>query len=98
MKNVMLAILVAISPVVLAEQPQTKVHGFKMIQVQPDSIYSRMGFKSGDVLQSINGKPLRSSKDVNQAMNIINLEKKRSTVKVGVSRGGKPIILTYTFK
>lgn len=98
MRVFVLFLALLISTLGVAEQPQTKVHGFKMIQVQPGSVYSRIGFVAGDILKTFNGKPLRSHKDVNLAMNVINFEKKKTSVKIGVLRGGKPLVLNYTFK
>ena len=36
--------------------PQDK--GFKLSEIQPDSIFQQMGLKNGDVVSAINGQPL----------------------------------------
>lgn len=46
-----------------------------------------LGFKNGDVLQSVNGAPIRSEADV---MGLIERHKNASSVNVGIIRNGQP--------
>ena len=44
-------------------------NGFKIIQIVPDSIYSKLGIKEGDTLTSVNGEPMN---DPGKAFQLLN--------------------------
>ena len=63
-----------------------KTIGFKLSQVKGDSVYSKMGLQSGDIVKSINGVELR---DAAQAIQTLNSLKNETTVEVKFTRAGK---------
>ncbi len=68
--------------------------GFLMKQIQPGSLYEKLGLRTGDVLKSINGQPLNSAED---AMRMYQQLSNISDVQLEIVRGGKPETLYYQF-
>jgi len=60
--------------------------GVKMVGVSPDSIYSKLGFQTGDVLHSVGGQKIDSGTDL-QAL--IDQFRSRDSVSVTVERNGE---------
>ncbi|MDJ0582650.1 HhoA/HhoB/HtrA family serine endopeptidase [Crocosphaera sp.] len=64
--------------------------GILIVQVVPNSPAAASGLKSGDIIQSINQKPLRTAEGVQQAVEQVEVG---SVIPVQVERDGKPLSL-----
>ena len=63
-------------------------------QIQPGSLYEKLGLRAGDVVKSINGQTINSVED---AMKLYQQMANLSSVQMEVQRGGKPEYLYYQF-
>ncbi len=72
-----------------------KSNGFGFSHVVPGSIYARLGFKRGDIIESVNGKPASHPKQTEAAFPIPS---KPGKYIVRVKRAGKMTTLRYTIK
>jgi hypothetical protein len=72
-----------------------KPDGFKMYAIRPSSIYAALGFTNGDTIHMINGMTLDSA---DAALDAYTKLRNAKRVTVEITRRGKPITLTYTFK
>lgn len=70
-----------------------KARGFKLFAMRPDSIYSRLGLRNGDILQRINGSTLD---DPMRAMEAYHSMKGSSRIELEIERDGQPLRKTYT--
>lgn len=70
--------------------------GFHLTKVEKDSVYARLGMQEGDVLQSYNGHPLRSEKDLKALLELLQKEDS-PTVKLVIDRKGQHKELVYNF-
>lgn len=68
--------------------------GFVVRQMQPGSLYQKLGLRTGDVIKSINGQPLNTADD---AMRLYQQVANINSVQIEVLRGGKPEYLYYDF-
>jgi type II secretion system protein C len=66
--------------------------GVKMMGMPPSGIYSEMGFESGDVLRSINGRTVESPE---QAREVIETLQSKGSVSVQVERDGRSVEREY---
>jgi hypothetical protein len=69
--------------------------GFKMVSLEKGSVYEKLGLKQGDVIKTINGKPVNSPKD---AMELTNLLKSADKVEIELVRDGSTQKMTYQIK
>ncbi len=69
--------------------------GFLVREIQPDSVYQKLGLQVGDVIRSVNGQPVNSLQD---AMRAYQQASKLSDVRLEVVRGGRPEVLQYQIK
>lgn len=69
--------------------------GFLIKKIQKGSIFEKLGFKKGDVLQSYNGK---SVMDPLAASELEEMLKKDQQVEIEILRKGKQIKNTYQIK
>lgn len=72
-----------------------KPQGFKIVGVRPGSLYSHIGVRSGDVLQSVNGEEISSP---NKALELYERLKNSDNVTVDVERRGRKVTLEYQIK
>ncbi len=72
-----------------------EINGFRILDMQPGSIYEQLGLKPMDVLKGVNGEPIDS---VQKAMEMYNTLKNGNQVKLQVERGGKNDTFTYDVK
>jgi Do/DeqQ family serine protease len=66
------------------------VEGAAVVKVEPDSPAAKAGLKPGDVVDEVNGRPVRSSADLRNRMGLIPVGEE---VELGVKRGGHPLKL-----
>lgn len=66
--------------------------GFLVRQIQPNSLYEKLGLRAGDVIKSVNGQPINTADDAirfYQQLSSIN------SVQIEIMRGGKSEALYY---
>ncbi len=68
--------------------------GFLMKQIQPGSLYEKLGLRDGDVIKTVNGQPLNSAED---AIRLYQQMQGVGAVQMEIMRGGKPELLYYQF-
>lgn len=72
-----------------------ETYGFRLLEIQPDSIYTQLGLQVMDVITSVNGSPVTSAQ---QALEMYQALRNSPNIKLGVERGGKTEELSYTVK
>lgn len=68
------------------------VYGFRLVEMQPNSIYSQLGLQVMDVLTGVNGTPVTSPQ---QAMELYNTLRSANSVELSIERGGRNQTLKY---
>lgn len=71
------------------------VEGFRFVNIQPGSIYEKLGFKVGDMIRSVNGEEVNSP---TKAMEMYNLLKSSNNVQLGVERDGRVERFNYSIQ
>ncbi len=72
-----------------------KYEGFKLVGVRPGSLYRTIGIRSGDVIKSINGRPIDSP---NKAIELFEKLKSSASISLEVERRGQTKQLNYNIK
>ena len=72
-----------------------KANGFKMFQIKPGSIYSKIGLQNEDVITKINGFEMNSP---DKALEIYGKLKDTKHITVDVMRRGKPMNMDYSIR
>ena len=72
-----------------------KYEGFKLVGVRPGSLYRSIGVRSGDVIKSVNGKPIDSP---NKALDLFEQLKSSSSIQLEIERRGQPKQLNYSIQ
>ena len=67
-------------------------NGFRILDIQPGSIYERLGIKAGDVINGVNGEPVDSPA---KAMELYNALRSASTINLQIERNGQRQNLNY---
>jgi general secretion pathway protein C len=75
--------------------PSGEIEGFKFIGIQPGSIYTQLGFQTGDVIKAVNGEKIDSPA---KAMELYNALKNSSNINITTSRDGRDQDNSYTVK
>jgi general secretion pathway protein C len=71
-----------------------QVEGFNLVDIQPGSIYEKLGLKKGDVIKSVNGEKVDSP---GKAMDMYNaLRSGSSSIQIGIGRGGQEQNLNFS--
>ncbi len=73
-------------------QPDPQDKGFKLSEIQPDSLFQQMGLRDGDVVNSINGQQLT---DPSQAIGLLSSLRDQNSVQISILRMGRPLQFTY---
>jgi len=73
-------------------QPDPQDKGFKLSEIQPNSLFQQMGLLDGDVVNSINGQQLT---DPSQAIGLLNSLRGQDSVRISILRMGRPLQFTY---
>ncbi len=82
---------VRIVPVV--KNGETK--GYKFAYVSPRSILYKYGLRSGDIIVSVNGMPVRTAEE---AFKIYNMLRNEKNIRLEVERRGERKVITYEIK
>lgn len=69
-----------------------EINGFRLLDIQPGSIYEQLGLKPMDVIKGVNGEAVDS---IQKAMEFYNTFKNSNQVKLQIDRGGKNDTFTY---
>ncbi len=69
-----------------------KPDGFKISRIKQGSIFMTMGFKSGDVIKSVNGQPVQTAEDI---MRLYETMKDSSYFNIGIVRGNQEKTLNF---
>jgi general secretion pathway protein C len=72
-----------------------KPEGLIVSQIQPDSVFSDLGLKNGDILVNVNGKRISSPEE---ALQLYNGLKSGSEVSIEITRRGRKKMFTYQIK
>lgn len=68
--------------------------GFLVRQIQPGSLYEKLGMRAGDIIKSVNGQPINTAED---AIRLYQQMSSISSVQMEITRGGKSESLYYQF-
>lgn len=69
--------------------------GFMITNIQPGSLYQRMGISNGDILQGVDGRKIQTADDM---MAFLTTLKGASGMALSLQRGGKPQTMNYQFR
>lgn len=72
-----------------------ETYGFRLLEIQPDSIYTQLGLQVMDVITGVNGTPVTTQQ---QALEMYQTLRNSPNIKITVERGGKSEELSYTVK
>ncbi len=72
-----------------------ETYGFRLLEIQPDSIYTQLGLQVMDVITGVNGSPVTSTQ---QALEMYQALRNSPNIKLNVERGGKTEEMSYTVK
>ncbi len=72
-----------------------ETYGFRLLEIQPDSIYTQLGLQVMDVITGVNGSPVTSTQ---QALEMYQALRNSPNIKLNVERGGKNEEMSYTVK
>ena len=71
------------------------VNGFRLVEIQPGSLYERLGFQRNDLIQNVNGEPVDSPA---KAMELYNSLKTDSNITIDVDRNGTQETLSFSIE
>lgn len=71
------------------------INGYKLVDIQPDSIFNELGLQRMDVIKSVDGTPVDSPA---KAMELYNLLKNSPKVTLQIERNGKNESKTYNIQ
>ena len=72
-----------------------KAVGFRLSEIQPGSLFQQMGLMDGDIVKSIGGMEMN---DPSKAIELLNMMRNRSQVSIDLTRGGRPMQLTFDIR
>jgi len=72
--------------------------GFLVREVQPGSVYEKLGMRIGDVIRSVNGQPINNMEEVMKLYQQLGGINKVSNVAIEVTRGGRTESLQYNIE
>lgn len=81
--------------VIPAKRPSGEIFGFRMVEMQPNSIYSQLGIQVMDVITCVNDTPVTSGQ---QAMELYSTLRNSNQIKICVERGGRNLNLEYNIR
>lgn len=78
-----------------ALKPGGDIYGFRILEMQPGSVFTQLGLMAMDVITGVNGNPVTSPA---QAMEMYQALQTSNEVKLQVERNGKLETMTYNIK
>lgn len=72
-----------------------QVRGYKLVQIQPGSMYEKLGLRIGDVIMNVNGEEVTNP---NKAMQMYQDLRSSNNIKITVERNGSPVNLNYNLQ
>jgi len=75
--------------------PDGRSNGFRLSEIQPDSIFQQIGLRDGDVLTDVGGQ---SVGDPTRAIQLLSALRNQSSINLTVMRAGQPVQLQYTIR
>ncbi|MFU8804821.1 MAG: PDZ domain-containing protein, partial [Bradymonadaceae bacterium] len=72
-----------------------EAHGLRLVGVTPNSVFSQLGIRSGDVIHSINGTSLSNQR---QALDLLDSMRRENNVVIEVERRGSRQKYEYNIK
>jgi general secretion pathway protein C len=85
--------LLAASAQIMPAVQDGKPAGFMLRRIRPGSFYQLLGMRDGDIVQAVNGRPIRTPED---ALQVYTGIKNASHVTISISRGGKSSTFDYS--
>jgi general secretion pathway protein C len=75
--------------------PDGNPHGFKLSEIQPDSIFQQIGLRDGDILTGVGGQNVG---DPAKAIQLLSGLRNQSSISLTVVRGGQPVQFQYSIR
>jgi general secretion pathway protein C len=75
--------------------PDGQSNGFKLSEIQPDSIFQQIGLRDGDILTVVGGQ---SVGDPAKAVQLLSTLRDQNSISLTVMRGGQPVQLQYNIR
>lgn len=72
--------------------------GFLVREIQPGSIYEKLGVRTGDVIRSVNGQPINNMEEVMKLYQQLGGVNRVGSVSIEVMRGGRSESLQYNLE
>ncbi len=72
--------------------PDGQVKGYCMVEMQPGSLYEKLGLRVGDCIRGVNGEPVNSPQ---KAMQLYQELRSSNNIKLDVDRSGRPVNFNY---
>ena len=72
--------------------------GFLVREIQPGSVYEKLGVRAGDVIRSINGQPINNMEEVMKVYQQLGGVQQASNITVEVTRAGHNEFLQYNLE
>jgi hypothetical protein len=72
-----------------------EIIGYRIVDFQPNSIFSQLGIQRMDLIKTVNGEPVDTPQ---KAMELFNMFKSAPNIKMTVDRGGSTETLDYDIK
>ena len=69
--------------------------GFSLQEIEPGSIYQKLGLQDGDVITAVNGQPLTTA---DQAIRLFQVFRNERDIALDVTRGGQRMKLSYSIR
>ena len=79
-----------------ANSPSGELEGFEFVWIKRGSVFEELGFKRGDVIRGLNGKPIKNPQEALQAYN--TFKKGGTNVSIDIIRDGQSMNLKYEVK
>ena len=75
--------------------PDGQSNGFKLSEIQPDSIFQQIGLHDGDILTGVGGQ---SVSDPTKAVQLLSSLRNQNSISLTVLRGGQSVQLQYNIR
>ena len=72
--------------------------GFLVREIQPGSIYEKLGVRTGDVIRSVNGQPINNMEEVMKLYQQLGGVNQAGSVSIEIMRGGRSESLQYSLQ